>query len=215
MANAQSGPVVVELYTSQGCSSCPPADALLAELATRDDVIPLSLHVDYWDYIGWQDIYGSNIHTMRQKSYARAAGHRSIYTPQMIVDGVDHVVGNKPMKLATLIEARKARPQTVRLTARRVGAQIEIHAEALTEGLGETVVQVVHYIPKATVQIRRGENAGHTFTYTNVVTNWSVVGGWTGSGALDLTTGAGADGPAVVILQRTGHRAIIGAAWVE
>src|SRR6056297_1329329 len=82
-------PVVVELFTSQGCSSCPPADAMLGELAERDDVIPLALHVDYWDYIGWADIFADPAYTRRQKGYAHATGQRMVYTPQMVIDGQD------------------------------------------------------------------------------------------------------------------------------
>ena len=104
-AAAADRPVVVELYTSQGCSSCPPADAILAELADREDVIALAFHVDYWDYIGWKDIFADPANTLRQRNYARVAGARSVYTPQMIVDGQDHVVGTKPMKLAEHIDS--------------------------------------------------------------------------------------------------------------
>ena len=95
--------VVVELYTSQGCSSCPPADALLEQLAARDDVIALSLHVDYWDYLGWQDAFANPAFTKRQRGYAARAGSSMIYTPQMVIGGRDHIVGTKGMELSDLI----------------------------------------------------------------------------------------------------------------
>ncbi len=90
---------MVELFTSQGCSSCPPADAYLAHLATEPDVIALALHVDYWDYIGWTDKFGSPPFTERQKAYARAEGHRTIYTPQMIVNGTERIAGTNPAQV--------------------------------------------------------------------------------------------------------------------
>lgn len=92
-ASADEKTVVVELFTSQGCSSCPPADALLAELDKSADVIALALHVDYWDYIGWKDSFADPENTERQRGYARAAKARSIFTPQMVIGGVDHVIG--------------------------------------------------------------------------------------------------------------------------
>jgi hypothetical protein len=92
---AQSNQVVVELYTSQGCSSCPPADKILTKLAARDDVIALALHVDYWDYLGWKDVFGSPRNTQRQRNYAHARGSKSIYTPQVVVQGVGQGVGSR------------------------------------------------------------------------------------------------------------------------
>ena len=103
--SAQDKPVVVvELFTSQGCSSCPPADALLDRLSSRNNVLALSLHVDYWDYIGWKDKFASPAHTARQQAYARAAGRRSVYTPQMIINGLDDVAGTAPMDVADMID---------------------------------------------------------------------------------------------------------------
>ena len=96
-ATAQENPVVVELFTSQGCSSCPPADALMHDLAAREDVIPLALHVDYWDYIGWKDPFGNPAHADRQRAYAAAGNRRTIYTPEMVVGGVTDIVGTQPM----------------------------------------------------------------------------------------------------------------------
>ena len=91
-AIAQDQPVVVELFTSQGCSSCPPADALLHELAARDDVVALAMHVDYWDYIGWKDVFGNPAHSARQRAYAKAGNRRMVYTPQMIVNGENRLL---------------------------------------------------------------------------------------------------------------------------
>ena len=114
------GPVVVELYTSQGCSSCPPADAFLArELANRDDVIALALHVDYWDYIGWKDDFADPQHTDRQRDYARAAGQRTIYTPQMIIAGKDHVIGSHPAEVKKLIRAHASAAFPLAILVRR------------------------------------------------------------------------------------------------
>ena len=136
-ARAAEPVVVVELYTSQGCSSCPPADKLLAELASRKDVLPLALHVDYWDYIGWADVFADPAYTKRQRAYARVAGSRSIYTPQMIVGGKDHVIGFKPMAVAgvmggehsgitddtsdVLLESASFRPSAIRSTSKKLG----------------------------------------------------------------------------------------------
>ncbi|MBT8457322.1 MAG: DUF1223 domain-containing protein, partial [Alphaproteobacteria bacterium] len=164
-ALAEDRLVVIELFTSQGCSSCPPADALLGELAQRDDVLPLSLHVDYWDYIGWKDIFADPAHTVRQKGYARVAGQRSIYTPQMIVGGADHVVGYKPMKLAMLIEEHRNAAAPVDVEVTRAGDEVEISTSATGRtDIGSAIIQIVRYIPSQTVDIRRGENRGRTLT---------------------------------------------------
>ncbi|MDJ0827406.1 MAG: DUF1223 domain-containing protein [Rhodobacter sp.] len=213
-AQGQGGPVVVELYTSQGCSSCPPADALLAELADRDDVIPLALHVDYWDYIGWKDSHANPAFTTRQKAYARAAGHRTIYTPQMIVGGKDHVVGYKPMQLAKLIEDHGDRTAPVEVLVTRNGGAVEISAPAVA-GASEMVVQLVRYKPKDTVEIRRGENAGRTITYVNIVTEWRNLGAWDGSEPLAMTAEAEGENPVVVLVQKSGHGAVQAAAHLR
>lgn len=204
--------VVVELYTSQGCSSCPPADDLMGELARRDDVIALSLHVDYWDYIGWKDEFASPAFTARQKNYARAAGHRSVYTPQMIVGGRDHVVGYKPMKLAELIERHRDLPDPVDLTVKRDGDRIQISTRARTELRRPVVIQLVRYLPKQTVKILRGENAGRTIDYHNTVNLWSVVGRWDGRGSYSVTARLAGTEPLAVIVQEDNHGPILAAA---
>ena len=140
----QDTPVVVELFTSQGCSSCPPADAFLSVLAPRDDVIALGLHVDYWDYIGWRDVFGSPVFSARQKSYARAANRRSVYTPQMIVQGEAEVVGNHPMDVADLIADFRAQPRDIALTLEREDdGMLRIEATALRDIGAPLVVQLV------------------------------------------------------------------------
>jgi hypothetical protein len=103
-----TGPVVVELFTSQGCSACPPADMMMADLAARDDVIALSLHVDYWNYLGWEDTFSQAVFTERQYGYGRAAGSTVVYTPQIIVGGQDRVMGARAMELADRIAAHRA-----------------------------------------------------------------------------------------------------------
>ena len=209
-------PVVVELYTSQGCSSCPPADALLSELATREDVIALALHVDYWDYIGWADTFASAQFSRRQHSYARAAHERMVYTPQMIIAGVAHVVGNEPMSVADLIHEHRSLDYPVTISFQREGGGIVLRAEASMELDGpEMVVQIVHYRPEEEVEIRRGENAGRVITYSNIVTDWMQVGEWSGAEPFEMTLTGARDEPAIAIVQLAGPGRILGAARLE
>lgn len=216
-ALAESGPVVVELYTSQGCSSCPPADALLVELSERPDVLPLALHVDYWDYIGWQDAFAQPHFTDRQKAYARAARSRMIYTPQMIVGGVTQVEGTDT---AAVLDAIAGQPEATgfTLSAHRKGAAISIHAQGpggaldLPEGLK---LQLVHFKPSETVTIEHGENAGKVVEYRNIVTSWSLIGEWDGAVPLAIEAQTDSDQPAVVILQYPGPGPILAAARVD
>ncbi len=207
--------VLVELYTSQGCSSCPPADAFLSELAQADGVIALALHVDYWDYIGWEDAFADPSFTERQKMYARAAGSRMVYTPQMIVGGVDRVEGNTPDAVVRFIGKHLAHPGGVELTVTRNGAQVEIHASAAQPLANGAIVQLVRYLPEAKIEIERGENAGRSMTYHNIVTSWERVGDWQGSAPLDLTADAPGDQPVVVILQEPGPARVLAAARLK
>lgn len=207
--------VVVELYTSQGCSSCPPADAFLAELAQADGVIALSLHVDYWDYIGWADKFAQPQFTERQKNYARAAGSRMVFTPQMIIGGADRVEGNTPDAVVKAIGKHLAWDSPVTLTVARAGDMLTIAAEAdppLTKG---AVVQLVRFMPEATVDIERGENAGRVVTYRNIVTSWEPIGDWAGQAPLALQAPAPGNEPAVIILQEEGFSQILAAARVD
>jgi hypothetical protein len=214
---AQTGSpvVVVELYTSQGCSSCPPADEFLAELARDPMIIPLALHVDYWDYIGWADSFADPKFTARQKAYARDIGSRTIYTPQMIVGGLDRVEGNAPAEVASLVMKHMQAAQVVSVTVVRDGEKLVIRAEA-ARPLGRVIkVQLVRYTPEDTVEITRGENAGHTVTYHNIVTSWLNVGDWDGGAPLELEASYPKGGPGVVILQADGPAEILAAARVN
>ncbi|WP_299843655.1 thioredoxin family protein [uncultured Roseovarius sp.] len=212
---AQNDPVVIELYTSQGCSSCPPADAFLHELAARDDVIPLALHVDYWDYIGWKDIFGSAENTKRQRAYARAGGRRMIYTPQMIINGRDHVVGNRPRDVVDLIKKHKAAAPYVKLSVQRQGNTLQIRGQAEKPLKDDLTVQVIRYKPKSTVAIKRGENAGRTLDYANVVTDLTVIGEWDTSKPLSMNTKVKGDAPIVVLLQHQGLGPVAAVARVK
>ncbi len=206
---------VVELYTSQGCSACPPADDYLRELAAKPGVIALSLHVDYWDYIGWVDSFGQKRFTERQKAYARAEGSRTIYTPQMIVAGAARVEGVNPQAVDQAIAADRAAPTEVALKLERKGDRLAISAPPQA-GLKLPIrVQLVRYTPKAQVMIESGENAGKLVDYANVVTSWEVIGEWDGIAPLEMTAEApGKDGVAV-ILQAAGPGPIYAAAATE
>ncbi len=210
------GPVVVELYTSQGCSSCPPADKLLGEIAKRDDVIALAMHVDYWDYIGWKDEFANPDHTLRQRAYSRAAGKRSIYTPQMIIGGKDHIIGSKPMKLAELLEAHRAAPKPAIVNVVRDGARVRIQVTA--EGRipsGGAVVQLVTYSPSETVSVRRGENAGRKLVYHNIVRDFVEVGRWDGRGTYRASVRVPQDMPVAVLVQARNTGPMLGAAHLR
>ncbi|MEM9437150.1 MAG: DUF1223 domain-containing protein [Pseudomonadota bacterium] len=206
---------VIELYTSQGCSSCPPADKLLHDLAERDDVIALALHVDYWDYIGWKDEFADPRYTERQKGYARAAGARSIYTPQMVIGGVDHVIGTRPTEVTRHVNRHSAKAPVISITTERNGTRAVVRAMAIERVSGGVVVQVVTYRPVSTVKILRGENRGRTLDYANVVTSWTEAERWNGRGELTFTATLPNDEPAVVLFQRPDHGEILAAAHIR
>ena len=212
---AQHMPVVVELYTSQGCVACPPADAFFAELAARPDVIALAQHVDYWDYLGWKDSFGAAAFSQRQKRYAKAAGARMIYTPQVIVGGVDRVEGTRPQEILDSIAARATLLPRVTLGVERDGDRLTIKAEADPPLDKPAVVHVVRYAPEETVLIERGENAGQTVSYHNIVMDWSQAGEWAGKAALTLTATAPGPDPVVVIVQEAGPGPVLAAVRLE
>lgn len=212
---AQNGPVVVELFTSQGCSSCPPADEMLHKLSQRDDVIALALHVDYWDYIGWKDEFADPRNANRQRAYARVAGRKSVYTPQMIVMGQTDIVGAKPMELADAISSHKDVTQPVRMALNRKGNTLTIEAEALERDLGRMVIQLVRYQAQRETHITRGENAGQTIQYSNVSEGWTILGEWDGAAPLMQTVEVTGTLPVVVLIQAVGEGPIFAAAQIR
>ncbi len=214
-STATASGTVVELYTSQGCSSCPPADAYLAKLAAEPGVIALALHVDYWDYIGWTDKFSNPQYTQRQRAYAHAASSNTIYTPQMIVGGVDLVEGNDPAVVEAAIRRHQTTSPMVALQLMHKGDKVTIAAQANAKLDAPLQVQLVRYHPTQRVEITRGENAGRTLDYANVVTSWSVVGQWDGKSDLYMTAPAAGQDVVVVILQSEGPGQIMAAAQVK
>ncbi|WP_300029174.1 thioredoxin family protein [uncultured Roseobacter sp.] len=213
---AQNSPVVVELYTSQGCSSCPPADELFHQIADRDDVIALALHVDYWDYIGWKDEFADPRNADRQRAYATVGGRRSIYTPEMIVNGTTDIVGAKAMQLSDAINMHGATPSPVQVTLIRDGDSVRISASPRAgSSVGRSVVHFLRYMPRREARITRGENAGRTIDYANVTQDWKVLGEWDGRAPITLSADAAGDLPVVVLVQAGDMGPILGAAQLR
>lgn len=181
-AHAQSSPVILELFTSQGCNSCPPADAMMAEWAKQPGVLPLSLHVDYWDYLGWKDTFGKKGHSSRQQEYARQMGARQIYTPQVVIDGKYQAVGSDHAAVqAALLKARKQ--QRIALHAERANnGAWQVRAPAAADK-PEADLVLCRYDRQHDVAIERGENTGRTVTYLNVARAWNKLGHWNGQAA--------------------------------
>lgn len=174
---------VLELFTSQGCSACPPADALLARLALREDVMALTLPVDYWDYLGWEDTLATPENTVRQRSYAETRGDNQVYTPQMVVNGMAHAVGKKLPQIQAAMDSTEAS-----LEGQRVSLDLVGDSETLTINIGPAaanssnsgIVWVMLLQREVTVAIERGENRGKTITYHNVVRRMMPIGKWSG-----------------------------------
>lgn len=215
-ALAEGDPVVVELFTSQGCSSCPPADRIMHDLAQRNDVIGLALHVDYWDYIGWKDEYADPDHTLRQRAYAREGGRTMIYTPQMVINGQQDVVGAKARELDQIINAHLTAAPEAEVDAARTGDTVNVTVTPVELPAGDVYdIRIVQYSPMRHASIRRGELAGHDLDYANVVENWQVAGHWDGVAPQSFTASLPTDLPAVVLVQRAGHGPIVAATKIK
>ncbi len=184
---------VVELFTSQGCSYCPPADALLTSLAGQQDVVALAYHVDYWDYVGWKDTFGAAEYSDRQRAYAQSWGSSRIFTPQMVINGTKGVVGSRRGEVNGAVD-RASLPLPIDVTEDGDMLKIAIPAD-LT--LKDAVVWMVTYVDRADVAIERGNNAGKTMAYTQVVTGRQVVGVW------ECSTGATIKLPIPEVLANT------------
>lgn len=171
---------VVELFTSQGCSQCPPADALLTSLAERKDVVALAYHVDYWDYIGWEDTFGDKAFSDRQRGYAKGWGSSRIFTPQMVINGAEGVVGSRRSEVQDAVASAQL-PLKIALERHNDMLKISIPPDPT---LQDASIWIVSYRPRAEIAINKGENAGKTMVYTQVVTGRQIVGMWeAGEGA--------------------------------
>jgi hypothetical protein len=199
---------VVELFTSQGCSSCPPADKLAGELARDPSLIVLSLPVDYWDYLGWKDTLALPGHTNRQRAYSKARGDREVYTPQAVVNGVKHVLGSDKAAIENAVAQTRNESGTLSLPVSLsiAGDQISVSVPAARNGAAKGEVWLCPITRNADVAIGRGENSGHTVTYHNVVRRWVKLGEWTGAArtyTLPKQDVAGADAVAVLVQSGT------------
>jgi hypothetical protein len=217
---------VVELFTSQGCSSCPPADKIIGELAKDPSVIALSMPIDYWDYLGWKDTLADAQFSARQKAYSRMRGDRDVYTPQVIVNGSEHLIGSDRTGIEGAIGATKKAdgvmsvPVSMTLAGTDINVSVAASSKAAAAAHGEVwICSISKAVP---ISIGRGENSGREVTYHNVVRNLLKVGDWNGSPGswtvpLEAISREGVDG-AVVYVQ-DGNRdkpgAMLGAAYTS
>jgi hypothetical protein len=205
---AQPAPVVVELFTSQGCNSCPPADRLLGELTARDDVLPLSFHVTYWDRLGWPDSFGLEESTRRQEMYAAWLGLRGVYTPQMVIGGRIDVVGGSRGRVLEAIDLMRDHANA--------GPELTIGGDRLTVGDGDqdrAAIWLIAFDDHHEVAVERGENRGRTLRYHHVVRELTRLAEWRGRTleiALPLAAlhAAGRAGAAILV-QRLNDGAIL------
>jgi len=216
-------PVVVELFTSEGCSSCPPADAFLSELVKQATVIGLSYHVDYWDYLGWRDTLASPEASRRQRDYALGRKDNRVYTPQIIVNGLKHAVGSRQSEVLAIIATEQKRKPSdfVGLTVRGLTEELAIDIEAAPGDLADHqgTLWVMAVAPKLVVTVSRGENAGRTIEYHNVVRQMIPAAMWHGEArSLTLPRSDVLPDPSLccaAILQSDNGGPILGAAWLD
>jgi hypothetical protein len=195
---------VVELFTSQGCSSCPPADAFLTDLQRqRSDVLPLAFHVTYWNNLGWTDRYSFQAATMRQSDYARDLGDSDVYTPEMVVAGAHGLVGSdRPAVLAAIAQAKAAQGVEIPLSLARAGTDLLV---SVGRAVGQGQLLLIGFDHQHRTAISRGENDGRTVLETNIVRSIQPIGAWNGAArTLHEATPAGEDF-AVLLQGPDGH----------
>jgi hypothetical protein len=213
LANAQSRPAVVELFTSEGCNSCPPAEAYIGELAQRPDVLPLAFHVDYWDDLGWRDRFGLSAAVQRQRIYAKTLRLSSVYTPQVVIDGQHDFVGGDRSSISRALAGNRS----------GVALALSLHDGEVLVDLGAQEktapcdVVLIAYLRTAVSPIGRGENAGRTLKEFNIVRTFRSLGRWDGQkqvyrSTLDSLPRDATD--VAVLIQPLGQAPIIGAASV-
>ena len=216
---AGEGPWAVELFTSQGCSSCPPADAHLGRLSLRPDIVALAFHVDYWDYIGWKDPFASRDTTERQRAYARVLKQRYVYTPEMVVDGIGHDTGRERVPIEALLaraQAQSAKRATPELS-RSLGNPLTIKLAAFPlEGRIADVTLAI-YDRRHTTPVKSGENQGRMIENFNIVRQVERIDQWDGA-AKSWTIAGDRIGPTqgvAVLVQQTDHGPMIGCNKLE
>ena len=203
-AAAPRRPCLFELFTSQGCSSCPPADRVVGELkrAAATDVV-LSFPTDTWDYIGWKDTLASPIFTARQKAYAAVRRDNRVYTPQLVVDGIVDAVGSNREEIDKAVLESRSRPEAMALHVEVVDDGHRLHVELPAGSQGPADVVLLRVQPLQTVSIGRGENAGRQLTYTNVVRGMTKIATWDGTPqTIDVPELRGEGEGYVVLLQK-------------
>jgi hypothetical protein len=222
IARAAEPRALLELFTSQGCSSCPAADKLLGELAADPSLIVLSLPIDYWDYLGWKDTLASPADTERQRGYAHVRGDRQVYTPQIVVNGSMHVLGSDRTAVEHMIVQtdQKSGVMSVPVTiaADAGGLSVKVDSAESAHNAGE--VWLCPIAKAVAVAIGRGENRGRTITYHNVVRGWVKLGDWNGAAStwnvpMSQLKTAGIDAAAVVVQEGSHDKPgiILGAAY--
>ena len=181
-ASAGEPRAVIELFTSQGCSSCPAADKVLGELSRDPTLVTLSLPVDYWDYLGWKDTLALHGHSNRERAYADTRGDREVYTPQVVVNGIVHVLGSDKAAIEQAIAQTRqsAAPLMLPVTIAVADGKVSVNVPAANGENASAEVWLCPITGKAQVAIERGENRGHTLAYTNVVRRWVKLGDWSG-----------------------------------
>jgi hypothetical protein len=180
--NGNAGPWAVELFTSQGCNSCPPADANLGQLARQPDIVALSFHVNYWDYIGWKDPFATHETTERQRAYARALRQRYVYTPEMVVDGMAHDPGRDLAPIRRLLaEAQRKSPKRATPELVRDGSGLGVRLAGFALDSGKADVTIAVYDRRHTTKVRSGENRGNALENFNVVRRVELLDQWDGS----------------------------------
>ena len=181
-ASAGEPRAVIELFTSQGCSSCPAADKVLGELSRDPTLVTLSLPVDYWDYLGWKDTLALHGHSNRERAYADTRGDREVYTPQVVVNGIVHVLGSDKAAIEQAIAQTRqsAAPLMLPVTIAVADGKVSVNVPAANGENASAEVWLCPITGKAQIAIERGENRGHTLAYTNVVRRWVKLGDWSG-----------------------------------
>jgi hypothetical protein len=210
----EPAPVVVELYTSQGCNSCPPADALLGELARQPGIVALGFHVDYWNYLGWHDPFSNKKFTYRQKEYAMSFRQTGVYTPQIVIQGKRGEVGSdRKAVMQAIADARKAKAGVTVLIEKLGGNRLKAVVSAAAEAKGADIYLAL-FDRRQSTKILRGENEGKTLNNFHVVREWRKLGQFEGEKAEFAITAASEKGEkrsAAVLVQQGKAGPILGA----